>query len=107
MLVRPILTAFTLLLGVVSLNAHGESHSSRDEWTHWRGIWSGNFWEEGNFGQLDSWMSCVGVDGSYGSPEFWAYGTGNKVARDAYLQTLSWSNVAERNIAYITVECGY
>ena len=52
-------------------------------------------------------MTCVGVDGSIGSPEYWAAGMGDDAARNAYQQTLDWSNVAGRNPAYIEVHCGY
>lgn len=80
---------------------------SRDDWTTWSDRWTGDFWEEGNFGHITELMTCVGVDGSQGSPEFWAEGYGNGVARAAYQATLDWVNVADRNPAYIEVDCGY
>ncbi len=79
---------------------------SRDQWTTWRAKWTGDFHEGGSFG-YDQYMTCVGVDGSDGSPEFWSAGYGEDAARRAYMDTLAWANVADRNPAYIEVECGY
>ncbi len=78
----------------------------RNSWSNWSGQWGGDFWTPGNFGTAQ-YMTCVGVDGSYGSPEYWAAGMGDDAARNAYQQTLDWSNVANRNPAYIEVHCGY
>jgi len=52
-------------------------------------------------------MSCVAVDGSDGSPEFWAIGSGEDVARQAYELVRGWINTADRNLAYAEVWCGY
>jgi hypothetical protein len=78
----------------------------RSSWTSWSGKWGGDFWTQGNFG-TSQYMTCVGVDGSDGAPEYWAAGMGDDAARNAYQQTLDWVNVADRNVAYIEVHCGY
>jgi hypothetical protein len=78
----------------------------RSTWTHYQGKWQGDFWTPGNFG-TSQYMTCVGADGSDGSPEYWASGMGDNAARNAYQQTLDWVNTAERNPAYIEVTCGY
>lgn len=79
---------------------------NRDSWVNWQGKWQGDFWTPGNFG-TSTYMTCVGVDGSEGSPEYWAAGMGDEAAMSAYMTTLDWVNVADRNPAYIEVYCGY
>ncbi len=86
--------------------ANASTSLSRDGWTNWRGQWPGDFWRSGGFDNT-TYMTCVGVDGSHGSPEFWSEGYGEDAARGAYSETLSWVNVADRNPAYIEVHCGY
>ena len=78
----------------------------RSSWRTWNAVWQGDYWSAGNFG-TDRYMTCVAVDGSVGSPEYWAAGFGDHAARDAYMQCLDWVNVADRNPAYIEVTCGY
>ncbi len=97
-----------MMLSILSLTniANGAPTYDRNSWTSWRGKWTGDFWNAGNLG-TSQYMTCVGVDGSWGSPEYWAAGMGDEAARDAYMQTLNWANVANRNPAYIEVHCGY
>ncbi len=80
--------------------------NSETAWPTWQAKWDGDYWKEGSFDNSIR-MSCFGVDGSVGSPKFWSEGFGNYAARDAYLLTLDWVNVADRNPAYIEVYCGY
>ena len=94
------------LMVAVGSEAMANRAYSRDDWKSWRGRWSGDFWQGGNFGNTQ-YMTCVGVDGSDGGPEFWSEGYGEDAARRAYQSTLDWVNVADRNMAYIEVECGY
>ena len=99
-----------LVSSFIAFEARGYADSamqSRDEWQDWSGRWSGNYWNEGNFGHIEQDMSCVAVDGSHGGPEFWARGSGNQAARAAYEECLKWANVADRNIVFIEVTCGY
>ena len=86
--------------------AFANAQHSRDSWANWRSVWTGDFWTPGNFGDSQH-MSCVAVDGSDGGPEFWASGNGDHAARQAYQNCLDYVNVADRNPAYIHVECGY
>ena len=64
-------------------------------------------WWPGRFAGSSQYMTCVGVDGSEGSPEFWASGQGDGPGQQAYDDTLTWVNVADRNPAYIEVKCGW
>jgi hypothetical protein len=99
-----------LALVFVSLLATGSALASpsfdRSSWTNWQGKWSGDFWSAGHLDN-SKFMTCVGVDGSHGSPEYWSAGNGEEAARSAYEQILTHVNVAERNPAYIEVHCGY
>jgi hypothetical protein len=103
------LVKFTCTLALVAgtSQALAQPTHSRNSWTSWSGQWTGDFWSSGNFGGMTQVMTCVAVDGSIGSPEFWATGVGEEVARSAYGQALDWVNVADRNPAYIEVWCGY
>jgi hypothetical protein len=56
----------------------------RASWTTWQGKWEGDLWNPGNFGN-SIYMTCVGTDGSDGSPEFWANGMGDDAASVAYM----------------------
>ena len=96
----------TASLLAISSAAFAGPTFDRSSWTNWQGKWTGDFWTPGNFG-TSQYMTCVGVDGSDGSPEYWAAGMGDDAARNAYQQTLDWSNVADSNPAYIEVHCGY
>jgi len=95
---------------VVALIAAGGSlatvSSAREQWLHWSGKWTGDQWTAGN---LDNsiFYTCVAVDVSFGSQEYWGSGYGNAAARHAYNQILEWGNNATRNPASIEVHCGY
>jgi hypothetical protein len=80
----------------------------RNSWTNGGVKWTGDFWTEGNLG-TSQYMTCVSVDGSIGSPEYWAAGNGDEAARAAYQQTLDDINSqnSTRNIMYIEVTCGF
>lgn len=103
MKLRPLLLT---LLAHTAVAASANPVFDRSSWVNWQGKWTGDFWTGGNFGTSE-YMTCVGVDGSDGSPEFWAEGMGDQAARTAYETTLQWSNVADRNPVYIEVHCGY
>ena len=84
----------------------------RASWTHWHGEWNpamaeGNFGPANFFGDAPQQMTCVCTDGSVGGPDYWAAGTGSAAAQDAYKPCIDWVSVADRNPAYMTVECGY
>ena len=100
---RSLFIAFATLTS--SLSQAAPSYD-RDSWANWRGKWSGDFWTPGNLGD-GQYMTCVANDGSHGAPEFWSAGHGDHAARQAYQQCLDYVNVADRNPAYIEVECGY
>ena len=90
---------------LVSFSASANPTFNRGSWTHWHGKWGGNFWHSGNF--APQYMTCVATDGSYGSPEYWAGGSGEEAAHEAYQKCLDDVNVANKNPAYIKVYCGY
>ena len=96
---------FAIFFAVAGI-AIAEPTFDRSSWTNWSGKWAGDFWTPGYFGK-SRFMTCVCVDGSQDSPEFWAAGIGDVAFMDAYQQTQGWSNTASRNIAFIEVYCGY
>ena len=84
----------------------------RSSWTNWHGEWDPTMSDSESgpsnfFGEQQQYMTCVCTDGSIGGPDYWAAGSGFSSAQEAYEPCLAWVNVAERNPAYMTVECGY
>ena len=105
---RSALYSMLVVTGLISSFSSAQAGPvfDRNSWSNWRGTWGGNLWKPGDFGETQ-YMTCVGTDGSYGSPEYWSAGMGDQAAREAYKQALDWANVAGRNPAYVEVECGY
>ena len=52
-------------------------------------------------------MTCLATIGSGPAAEFWAARIGERAAEEAYQKCIDIINVAARNPAYVTVECGY
>ena len=92
-----------LALSLVGTSAFAASGYSKAGWVHWHGSWHPGF----AFGSNQTYMTCVATDGSGPAAEFWAAGVGERAAEDAYQKCMDFVNVAGRNPANVTVECGY
>ena len=99
-------SALTLILCFGATAAMATPTFDRRSWTHWQGQWSGDRDANGNLDNAP-YMTCVATDGSSGGRDYWAAGTGNDPAREAYQRCLDDVNVATRTPAYIEVNCGY
>ena len=104
----------SLYLLLMGTSAWAQPTFDREAWTHGHTFWEYNhpgMWgppasDEENFLGSNE-VSCVATDGSGPSSEFWAAGTPAEASQKAFNACLDFVNIADRNPAYITVECGF